>query len=189
VTTETTETEETKAAEPAHATPQTPGLEQASADYVRLATAQLDSAYRLAGYLLGDGAAAQEAARAALIRAWQFWPELTDVERFPAWFERLVVQVCLARMGRRKPAADAAASPSADVFRSMAEDDEIARAVAKLAPQHRAVIVLRYWQDLPLDQVAERLGVPFTAAESRLYDALKALASELDASAQEASVR
>jgi RNA polymerase sigma factor (sigma-70 family) len=163
-------------------TPEAPELESASADYTRLATEQLDSAYRLAGYLLGDGAAAQDAVHTALIRAWQFWPELGDTARFPAWFERIVVEVCLGRM-RRKPAAGSAeTSASADVFRSMADDDEIARAVAALPPQHRTVIVLRYWQDLALDGVAERLGISPTAAESRLYEALKALGRQLEAS-------
>jgi RNA polymerase sigma-70 factor (ECF subfamily) len=69
---------------------------------------------------------------------------------------------------------------SSDVFGSMVEDDAVAAAVARLSPDHRIVIALRYWRDLTLEQVAETLGLPLGTVKSRLHYALRALRSELE---------
>jgi RNA polymerase sigma-70 factor (ECF subfamily) len=50
--------------------------------YVSAALANLDDAYRLAGYLLGDAAEAQDAVQEALVKAWRNWAGLRDVGRF-----------------------------------------------------------------------------------------------------------
>ena len=42
------------------------------------------------------------------------------------------------------------------------------------------MIALRFWHDLTLEQVAERLGVPLGTVKSRLHYALKALRLELE---------
>jgi len=166
-------------------------LEGASAEYVRAARAEADDAYRLAGYLLGDAAEAQDAVQDALIKAWQSWSSLREPDRFGQWFERIVVNVCRDRMRRhrtlRMVELDAAGEvESDDAFRQMLVDDEVAGAVARLVPEHRIVIVLRFWQDLALDQIADRLGVPLGTVKSRLHYALRALGTELRRSSDEA---
>jgi RNA polymerase sigma-70 factor (ECF subfamily) len=65
-------------------------------------------------------------------------------------------------------------------------DDEVAGAVARLDREHRIVIVLRFWQDLALEQVADRLDLPVGTVKSRLHYALKALRTELRRSNDEA---
>ena len=163
----------------------------ASAAFVRAALAGADDAYRLAGYLLGDAAEAQDAVQDALIKAWQNWSNLRDPGRFGPWFDQIVVNVCRDRMRRhrtlRMVELDAAGEvESDDVFRRMVVDDEIAGAVARLIPEHRIVIVLRFWQDLALEQVADRLDLPVGTVKSRLHYALKALRTELRRSNDEA---
>ncbi|MGA4506632.1 RNA polymerase sigma factor [Propionibacteriaceae bacterium G1746] len=49
----------------------------------------------------------------------------------------------------------------------------------ELPPQQRAVVVLRYWADLPHDDIAEVLGIPASTARSHLKRALAALAPRL----------
>ena len=68
---------------------------------------------------------------------------------------------------------------SADTFASMQIGDEVAGAVARLGPDHRIVIALRYWRDMTLEQVAETLGLPLGTVKSRLHYALAALRTEM----------
>jgi RNA polymerase sigma-70 factor (ECF subfamily) len=166
-------------------------VESVSAEYVRAARAKADDGYRLAGYLLGDADEAQDAVQEALIKAWRSWSSLRDPERFGAWFDRILVNVCRDRMRRhrtlRMVELDAAGEvESADPFRRMLVEDEVAAAVARLSDDHRIVIVLRFWQDLALEQVADRLDLPLGTVKSRLHYALKALGAELRRSSDEA---
>ena len=166
-------------------------VESVSAEYVRAARAKADDGYRLAGYLLGDADEAQDAVQEALIKAWRSWSSLRDPERFGAWFDRILVNVCRDRMRRhrtlRMVELDAADEvESADPFRRMLVEDEVAAAVARLSDDHRIVIVLRFWQDLALEQVADRLDLPLGTVKSRLHYALKALGMELRRSSDEA---
>ncbi len=56
----------------------------------------------------------------------------------------------------------------------------VSAAVAGLDPDHRIVVVLRYWADLTVDEIAERVGVPAGTVKSRLHYALRALAPTLE---------
>jgi RNA polymerase sigma-70 factor (ECF subfamily) len=160
--------------------------EGASLDYVRAARAEVHDAYRLAGYILGDATEAQDAVQDALIKAWRSWPSLRQPEAFGPWFERIVVNVCRDRLRRHRTLRmvdlEAAGEvESADAFRSMLTEDEVAGAVARLGPDQRIVIALRFWRDLTLEQVAETLGLPLGTVKSRLHYALAALRTELGA--------
>jgi RNA polymerase sigma-70 factor (ECF subfamily) len=160
-------------------------LTGASSDYVCAARAKVDDAYRLAGYLLGDATEAQDAVQDALVKAWRNWPSLRQQESFGPWFDRIVVNVCRDRMRRHRTLRmvdlEAAGQvESADVFGSMLVGDEVASAVARLAPDHRIVIALRFWRDMSLEQVAETLDLPLGTVKSRLHYALQALRVELE---------
>ncbi len=166
-------------------------MDSASAGFVGAALAASNDGYRLAGYLLGDADEAQDAVQEALIKAWRNWPSLRDPDRFGPWFDRIVVNVCRDRMRRHRTLRmvdlEAAGDvESADPFRRMLVEDEVAAAVGRLDPDHRIVIVLRFWQDLALEQVSDRLDLPLGTVKSRLHYALKALRKELRRSSHEA---
>ncbi len=154
--------------------------EGAGADYVRAAREGVPGAYRLAGYILGDACEAQDAVQDALVKAWQNWSSLRDVDAFGPWFERIVVNVCRDRLRRHRTLRmvdlDAAGEVEGDdAFQPMFVQNEVAAAVGRLTADQRIVIALRFWQDLTLEQVAERLGLPLGTVKSRLHYALRAL--------------
>jgi RNA polymerase sigma-70 factor (ECF subfamily) len=95
-----------------------------------------------------------------------------------------VVNVCRDQLRRhstvRMIELEAAEEVAADdVFRSMYEQDEVAAAVGRLTPDHRIVVAMRYWHDLTVEQIAERLRLPSGTVKSRLHYALLALRREL----------
>jgi RNA polymerase sigma factor (sigma-70 family) len=152
----------------------------------RLADAELDRAYRLAGLILGDQQEAQDATQDALLRAWRAAASLRDPAGFQAWFDRILVNVCRDRLRRRgtvrlvvvedAPLVDATRDP----FRTILDRDEVTRAMASLDADHRIVLVLHYWADLKLDDVATRIGRPVGTVKSRLHRGLATMRKELD---------
>ena len=64
-------------------------------------------------------------------------------------------------------------------FRSTPEIDETWTAVLRLPSKQRAVVVLRFWQDMTIDGIADALGWPAGSAKSTLHRALKHLKEEL----------
>src|SRR5664280_2955904 len=71
------------------------------AAFERFTQSRLERAYRLAGLLLRDRSDAEDAVHDAAVQAWLHWGELRDPERVDAWFDRILVNGCRARMRRR----------------------------------------------------------------------------------------
>ena len=168
-----------------------PVADEAS-EFVRLVRPELPGAYRLAGYLLRDAIEAEDATQDALEKAWQAWPKLREPERFAAWFDRIVTNVCHDRL-RARPKVKAmelddeiAALPHArDPFRDALARDEVGRLVRKLPVDQQIVVGLRFWRDLSLEEIAERLQLPLGMVKSRLHYAMRTLRAELDREAGE----
>jgi RNA polymerase sigma factor (sigma-70 family) len=155
-----------------------------------LATIAHPRLYRIALGVLGDAATADDATQRALVAVWRDLPTLRDPERFDAWSYRLLLRACYAEADRRprwlpESAIGVADEPAVpDAYRAIDERDRIERGLRRLSVEHRAVIVLRYVLDLPLEQVAEALDVSVGTVNSRLHRALKALRAALDADAR-----
>ncbi len=146
---------------------------------------RLDRAYGLAWHLLGHAADAEDACQEALLAAWSAWPRLRDRDRFDAWFDRILVNTCIEHLRRqgRRPRAMSLDEPdiaAGDLLAGSLEFDAISRAIGRLSPDHRAVVVLRYWADLATDAIAARLGLPPGTVRSRLHYALGALRADLE---------
>jgi len=66
----------------------------------------------------------------------------------------------------------------------VADRDELERGFRRLTPDQRAVIVLRYWRDLPQEEIARTLDIPLGTVKSRLHHATTALRAALEAEAR-----
>ena len=159
--------------------------------FADLATAAWARLYGTAGLILGDHGSGQEAAQAALIRAWRDLPTLRDPARFDAWLYRLLVNACRdearkRQRGRQREIALDAQEPmaSADPFSRLADRDELDRAFARLTPDQRAILALVHYRDLTVPEAARAIGTPLGTAKSRLHRALDALRAALAAEAR-----
>ena len=137
----------------------------------------LDHLYRLAGLILGNAAEAEDAVQDGLTAAWQRFDELREGDRFGAWLDRIVVNGCRDRLRRRAtvrfiPIAEGFDPPDRDPFAALIERDTLLGAVNRLSADERAIVVLRFWADLPLEGIAERLELPLGTVKSRLHRAL-----------------
>jgi RNA polymerase sigma-70 factor, ECF subfamily len=152
---------------------------------MRLADSALLGAYRLAAHILSDPSDAEDAVQEALVLAWRGWVRLRDADRFGAWFDRILVNVCYERLrGRRRSRSDVlppdlGARPG-DPFAATIARDAVGRALLRLSPEQRIVVVLRYWRDLSIEEIADRVRVPSGTVRSRLHYALRTLKSDID---------
>ena len=167
-------------------------VESADVLFARVSDRALNRCYSLAGYLLGDSSEAQDATQDALARAWRARRTLRDGEAFEGWLDRILVNTCIDRMRRRSRIRfveidDGEGLPDADPFRDFLARDEIGRLLRVLTPEQRVVVVLRFWRDLPVDEIARRLGCPAGTVKSRLNHAMVALRKRMESNDREVS--
>lgn len=140
---------------------------------------ELSMAYRLAGYLMADASDAQDAVQEASVRAWRGWPALREKESFHAWFSQILVNVCRTRLRqrsrRRATDIDEVDVEAGDPFKAALARDTVGRALSALSDELRMVVVLRYWGDLSLAEIAARLNIPIGTVKSRHHAALQSL--------------
>lgn len=160
------------------------------AAFERLADSLVDTWHRIAYSVLGDSHLAEDATQQALVAVWRDLPRLRDPARFEGWAYRLLVRACY-REARRTPRwlpslFDAGQEPlgSTDAIGAIVDRDQLERGFRRLSVEHRTVIVLHHYQDLPLDEVALILGVPRGTVRSRLHRAMQTLRAALEADAR-----
>jgi RNA polymerase sigma-70 factor (ECF subfamily) len=146
------------------------------------AIARLDAAARL---ILRDRELARDAVQDALIRAWRDLPGLRDPDRFDAWLHRLTVHACLdiARRRRRR-VREVELTPislpsTADASSNIANRELLDEALRRLDPEWRAVVVLHFYLEMSLPDVASELRIPLGTAKSRLHRSLGVMRTTL----------
>lgn len=156
-------------------------------DFAGLTRLEVDRAYRLAWAILGNDEDAQDATQDALTSAWQQRRSLRDADKLEAWLSRILINKCRDRLRSRARSRDRIRSidlvalPSvADGSRATDDRDQLGRALEVLNPDQRIVVVLRFWADLTVEAIADRLDVPTGTVKSRLHNSLKTLRSTLE---------
>ena len=148
------------------------GDHDAFEELVYHAVARLDAAARL---ILRDSELARDAVQDALMRAWRDLPGLRDPERFDAWLHRLTVNASLDLIRRRRrrvieveltPIHD---QDIPDLTAVVDDRDLLDRALQRLEPEARAVVVLRYYLGMTVPDIAASLGIPLGTAKARLH--------------------
>jgi RNA polymerase sigma-70 factor (sigma-E family) len=134
---------------------------------------------RLAALLGSDDA--EDVAQEAFCRLYAARARVREPELM-AYLNRIVVNEVRSRARRRRvaagkrhllPVAEQSPGPTVERTAVLAE-------VARLPHRQREALVLRYWLDLPYDEVAEAMGVTAGTAKSQVSRGLKALSVALD---------
>ena len=160
--------------------------------FASLAVAAGDRLHTVAQRILRDTDLAEDATQQALLAIWRALPQLRDPARFDAWSYRLLVRACYAEARRTRQWSPnlrilpTDTSAEEDVS-SVVDRDQLERGFRRLSIDHRAVVVLHHYLDLPLDAVAEVLGVPVGTVRSRLHHAMRGLRAALEADARPAT--
>jgi len=154
-------------------------------DFGRRSDGYLPRALGLAYYILGDRSEAEDAAQEVMFKAWRARNSLRDMDAFEAWIDRIVVNTCREKLRRKRRLSEVDLDPeieieAADHFGGLLARDSVGRALLALSMEQRTVVILRYWRDLPLEDISRRLGWPLGTVKSRLHHAHAALRERLE---------
>jgi len=140
----------------------------------------LEPAYRLAAGMLQDRQLAEDAVQEAAVKAWRKIDQLREGTLMRPWFLGVVANECrTTRRSRWWSVLKVDAQR-----RTEAPDDAAVRgidlrnALKRLGPEQRLVVVLYFYLDLPLDEIATVAGASFAAVRGRLYRGIRELRAD-----------
>ncbi len=155
--------------------------------------------YNLSLRMLQDRDEAAEAAQEVFCSAFKNIRRFRKDARFSTWIYRIAVNHCITRLRKRPPGVHlslddqrpdsplkgwtpALESHEKDVLR---EEDRrrVRQAIERLPAEHRAVVELKFYQDLTFEDIAEVMEIPLSTIKSRFYAGLEMLKQKLGGTA------
>ncbi len=151
--------------------------------------------YNLCYRMLGNPAEAEDAAQETFLRAYAQLHRFDSTRSFKTWLFSIANHHCIDHLRKRHVTwlsidePSLAPHPSLHEPRPGPEDVSVYREqkavvealLAKLTPEDRSVVVMRYWYDLSYDEIAETNGSTVSAVKSRLHRARVSMANLLAA--------
>ena len=152
----------------------------------RLYEAESARLVQMARWFVDDATAAEDLVQEAFIRLTRHGHRIREPERAAAYLRSIVIN--LARDHNRRGLVSLRHRPPADPDPRSAEDhatmredvQEVVAALRGLPRRQRDCVVLRYYLDLPVDEIAETLGVSRNSVKTHLTRGLKNLSTELE---------
>lgn len=142
---------------------------------------------RTATMIVGDHDIAEDVVQDALLQAWNHLADLREAGALRPWLMRIVVNQCISF--KRRLARSTAfirqvlADQETELLASVADDHkghlernwDLARAIEKLPPKQRAVVVLHYYKGMTLPEIAQTLQTSENTLKKRIQAALSNL--------------
>jgi RNA polymerase sigma-70 factor (sigma-E family) len=166
---------------------------RAHTEFERFAAVHADGLIRAAYLMVGDRGDAEDIVQECMLRLARKWPRVRKMEHPGAYARKVMVSLVLdgrhQRARRTLELATAALESAAGISDQSAESldarADLIWALRGLSPRHRAVVVLRYFSDLPEAEVAAILGCSVGTVKSSASRALARLRLTLEESGTE----
>jgi len=163
-----------------------------TAAFTRLVEAYQKPVYNLACRMLGESTEAEEAAQEAFIRAYTQLSTYQPSRKFSSWMLSIASHYCIDLLRRRRliwlsiedeeAPAEALVTPEPGPEEAMLEAEQektVRKMLATLPPDYRLPIILRYWNDLSYEEIAEATHSTVSAVKSKLFRARAMLAERV----------
>lgn len=156
-------------------------------EFERIVREYQDRIFRLACSILGDRAAAEEAAQDALVRIWKGLPRFRGDSSLSTWVYAVARNACLSALERAAPRTESLDEPArlreaearpAEAW-SVTPAPDVLALLARLPARYRQVVTLFYMQEKSYDEVADMLGLPVGTVKTYLFRARKSMAEDL----------
>jgi RNA polymerase sigma-70 factor (ECF subfamily) len=130
--------------------------------------------FRTALGILGNPHDAADALQDAGLKAYRYFDKLHQAEAGGAWLTRIVVNACYDVGRRRSRLVPTGLEPEREESAAPPDgtDWELVELLQRLPDEQRTAVVLRFFQDLSVPQIADLMGVPEGTVKSRLFTAL-----------------
>lgn len=157
--------------------------------------AHQQTVYRFALSILEDPVEAEDAAQDALVAALRHLRSYRGEASITTWLYTITLNLCRKRLNKRRRGeqllavlqglfhlkGEAHERPEEAALREEAQAD-VLRAVQRLDEKHRLPVLLRYYHDLPVAEIAQILGLSEGTVHSRLFTARERLRAALQPS-------
>ena len=136
--------------------------------FAALVTEHSRSMYRAARALLPGDADAQDAVGEAVLLAWQSFEQLRKPEAARSWLIQITVRCAYASLRRRSRVVYLEQPETAQPPAEPEEAETLWQAVLRLPEEQRLAVILYYYEDMPVAQIARTLRVAQGTVKSRL---------------------
>lgn len=156
-------------------------MDDRDTDFAEYVDERSQALRRYAYLLTGDLASADDLLQESLLKVYRRWPLAGP--GIDAYVRTVIARTHISfwrHVGRREVLTEELPeAPGLDAMATVADRDEIWRHLRKLAPRQRAVVVLRFWSDLPEAEIAAVLNISVGTVKSQLHRALANLQTDL----------
>ena len=171
------------------------GDQNAFADIVSLYQHKL---YQVCYRMLGNKQEAEDIAQEALVRAYTNLHTFDQKRKFSTWLYRIGTNLCIDRIRKKKPDyyldAEVAGTEGLNLYSQIASDDQLPEEtiekmelqdriqyeIGRLPDKYRTVVVLKYIEELSLQEISEILDMPLGTVKTRIHRGREALRKQLN---------
>lgn len=160
-----------------------------SAAFAKIVDAYQRPVFNLCYRMLADGGEAEDAAQESFIRAYMKLSSYDPERKFSSWLFSIASHYCIDRIRKRRMQmvswddlppwrwlpTDDAPQPE-EAMLEVEASKEIRALLNSLAPDYRAAVILKYWYDMPYEDIAQALDSTVSAIKSKLFRARKMMA-------------
>lgn len=145
-------------------------MSEADADFDQLFAAEFTSVLRTVYLICHDHHRAQDLTQDAFVQLLRQWDKVRTFDRPGAWVRRVAIRLAVRSVRReaRRVVAERDSRPPTD---SDPDDREVLEAVRRLPPKQRAAVVLYYYEDAPVAEIADLIGCAPATARVHLHRA------------------
>lgn len=142
----------------------------------------IDSIYRFAYTYTANQQEAEDVVHESVLKALKSIHSLRNPEHMGTWFHRIVANTALTCIKRNKklvcmdPVDMADIQDGGDDFSNISFEQMI----GVLEPKYKSIVVLRFFEGMPLEDIAQILDENLNTVKTRLYRALKTLRIEME---------
>ncbi len=156
-----------------------------------------DKVFQLCYRMLGNHHEAEDIAQEAFIRAYVNIARFNMELKFSTWIYRIATNLCIDRIRKKKPDfyldAEVSGTDGLTMYSQVAAEtnlpeedlesielqEAIQRAISKLPEKYRTVIVLKYIEELSLNEISEILDMPLGTVKTRIHRGRESLRQQL----------
>jgi RNA polymerase sigma-70 factor (ECF subfamily) len=145
-------------------------------------TEQKEKYYRLAYSYTKNSEDALDVVQDSIYKALSSLDTLKDSSALRTWFCRIIVTTSLDFLRRNRifRLANEELTEDQIIEKNLYPDVDLQKAMAELPLMYQSIVILRYFEDLKIDEVASVLNINSNTVKTRLYAALRILRLEME---------
>lgn len=166
--------------------------------FAQLVDLYKDKIYHLAYRMTGNAQDAEDVVQETFLRVYSNLEKYDDQQKFSTWIYRIATNLCIDRLRKRRATysldAEMNDGESNDWYSMLPSNEEtpenqlvlsetqtqIRESIDALPEKYKSIVILRYLQDLSLQEISDILKMPITTIKTRLHRGREYLRKKLD---------